>query len=241
MDSFLARALTPLLFPLLLVQGLWVRLWTPRLPGASGPCSGEVGAGDEPFDLIVLGESPVAGIGAATHESALTGQIATALAGGIGRSIRWHASGLSGATARAALRALVPPLAGRRADAVIIVLGVNDLIGWHSHSRWAADLEALISSVRQQVGNALIILTGVPPMEYFPAIPRPLKTILGRRARLLDMASSNIARTTSGVIHVSSQFTLNEEFFCEDGFHPSEWGYAQWGKLLAEVIASAYQ
>ncbi len=237
----MARALTPLLFPLLLAQGLWVRLWTPRLPGASGPCSGEVETDGEPFDLIVLGESPVAGIGATTHESALTGQTAAALAAGIGRRIRWHASGLSGATARAALRALVPPLEGRRADAVIIVLGVNDLIGWHSYSRWAGDLEALISSVRQQVGNALIILTGVPPMEYFPALPRPLKTILGQRARLLDTASSQIAKTIPGVIHVSSQFTLSEEFFCEDGFHPSEWGYAQWGKLLAGVIASAYQ
>ncbi|MEN3330993.1 MAG: hypothetical protein V7641_358 [Blastocatellia bacterium] len=220
------------------MQGLWVRLFTPRLPDASGPCSGTVGSGDQPFDLIVLGESPVAGIGAATHESALTGQIASALAACTGRRIRWQAAGLSGATARRALQELVPQMAGRHADAVIIVLGVNDLLEWQGDVRWASNLEELISGVRQQVGNALIILTGVPPMEYVPAFPRPLKTILGKRAKLLDKASSHIAGAIPRVIHVSSQFELNRDFFCEDGFHPSESGYAQWGKLLAEVIAS---
>ncbi|HEX8091825.1 MAG TPA: SGNH/GDSL hydrolase family protein, partial [Blastocatellia bacterium] len=127
------------------------------------------------------------------------------------------------------------------ADAVVIALGVNDVIHWHGISKWSSDLEELITGVRGRAGDCLIILTGVPPLQYFPALPRPLKSVLGERARLLDRASVRIAATMPGVIHVNSQFELTREFFCEDGFHPSEWGYAEWGRRLAEVIASACQ
>jgi lysophospholipase L1-like esterase len=238
-DHFFAKILTPLSLPFLLAQGVWVRLRTPRLPSASGPCSGIIGAADDAFELIVLGESPVAGIGARTHEAAITGQTATALACRIHRSIRWQALGLSGATADRALRELVPRIACDRADAVIIALGVNDVIQWHGVSRWSRNLEELISAVRRQVGDSLIVLTGVPPMQYFPALPRPLRSVLGGRAMLLDQASILIAEASPGIIHVHSRFELSKEFFCEDGFHPSEWGYAEWGKRLAEAIASA--
>jgi lysophospholipase L1-like esterase len=130
-------------------------------------------------------------------------------------------------------------MAGKRADAVVIALGVNDVIQWHGVSKWSRSLEQLICGVRQHVGDCLIVLTGVPPMQYFPALPQPLKSVLGERARLLDRASVNIASTLPAVVHVHSQFELGREFFCEDGFHPSEWGYAEWGRRLAEAIASA--
>lgn len=239
MDHMFIKALTPLLLPFLLMQGLWVRFRTPRLPGAGGPCSGVIDGPGDTFNLIVLGESPVAGIGASTHKSAITGQTASALASRLGRSVSWHALGLSGATAQRAARELVPQMAGKRADAVVIALGVNDVIEWRGIPRWSRSLEELIYAVRQQAGDCLIILTGVPPMQYFPALPNPLKSVLGERARLLDRASVSIAGALQGIIHTHSQFELSREFFCEDGFHPSEWGYAEWGKRLAEVIASA--
>jgi lysophospholipase L1-like esterase len=232
---FLLRALRSCL-PVLLIQGLWVRLRTPRLPDAAGPCSGTAPGDGIPLDLIVLGESTVAGVGASTHERGLTGQTASALARRTGRSIRWRAIGLSGATARDAHRELVPQLAGSRADALIIVLGVNDVAGWHGVSRWTRDVEQLLAGVRGQLASSVIILPGVPPFQYIPAFPQPLRSALGVRARLLDRAYSDLARTHSRVIHVSSQFKLDREFFCQDGFHPSESGYAAWGEQLAEAI-----
>ena len=225
-----------LFVPILVVQGLWVRLRTPRLPGASGPCAGTVEREGHPFDLIVLGESPVAGIGARTHEFALTGRTASALARRTDRTVKWQASGLSGATARRTLRDLVPQMAGRDADVVIIALGVNDVISWRGLSSWTKDIEQLISGVRRRFDNSLIVLTGVPPMQYFPALPQPMRFVLGQRARLLDRGSANLAAVLPRVIHVPSDFELDREFFCADGFHPSELGYAKWGERLAEVI-----
>jgi len=236
MTDFLSRTITPLLLPLLLMQGLWVRLRTPRLPAACGPFSGTISGEGDPLGLIVLGESPVAGIGATTHEFALTGRTASSLARRTKRSVRWHVFGLSGATAKRTLRDLVPQMAGKNADAVIIVLGVNDVISWRGVSQWTRDVEQLIAGVRQLVGDSVIILTGVPPMQYFPAIPQPLKYVLGVRARLLDRGSASLAAILPRVIHVSSDVELDRSFFCADGFHPSERGYAEWGDFLAEVM-----
>ena len=225
-----------LIAPLLLIQALWVRWRTPRLPGAAGPTSGTIAGKGETLGLIVLGESPVTGIGARTHEYSVTGRTAEALASRTGRTVNWRAFGLSGATARRMFREVVPQLAGKTADVVIIALGVNDVLAWRSSSEWITDVEQLISGVRQRLGNPLILLTGVPPMQYFPALPQPLKRVLGMRARLLDRASVSLAAVLPRVIHVPSDFELSREFFCDDGFHPSEPGYAQWGETLAEEI-----
>lgn len=230
------RTITYLIAPLLLIQALWVRLRTPRLPGAAGPASGTIAGKGEALGLIVLGESPVTGIGARTHEHAVTGRTAEALASRTGRPVNWRAFGLSGATARRMFREVVPQLEVKTADVVIIALGVNDVLAWRSSSEWVADIEQLISAVREHLGNALILLTGVPPMQYFPALPQPLRRVLGMRARLLDRASVNLAEVLPRVIHVPSDFELSRDFFCDDGFHPSESGYAQWGETLAEEI-----
>jgi hypothetical protein len=75
------------LMPLLAVQGRGVRRRMPRLPPAAGQVSGTVGGAGPPARLVVLGESTVAGIGAATQAEGLTGHLAAALARSTGRTI----------------------------------------------------------------------------------------------------------------------------------------------------------
>ena len=236
MTALISHVVTHLLLPPAVLQGLWVRVRTPRLPEASGPCRGIVEGESPPLNLVVLGESPVAGIGAPTHELALTGQTALALARRSNRKVNWRALGLSGATAERARLDLVPEIADEFADILIVVLGVNDVIQWRGVSRWTRDIEQLVDVVRRQVSTRLVVLTGVPPFQCFPAFPQPLRSILGMRSRLLDRAYCDLAKRLPNVIHVSSQFELGREFFCEDGFHPSQSGYAAWGDQLAEVI-----
>jgi lysophospholipase L1-like esterase len=208
-----------LLFPVLLVQGLLVRRRVLRLPEASGPTSGSV-PGPDPLRLLVLGESTAAGVGAATHAAALTGQLAVAL----GRGVRWRVIGRSGLTASAA-RGLVPrPL---DADVVVVVLGVNDTKNLVPVRRWRTDLLRLIIAI----GDVPVVLTGVPPMDAFPSLPQPLRLLLGLRSRELDAAAASLPRVT----HLPMpRELLTPELFCEDGFHPSEAGYRLWAGSIAE-------
>ena len=238
MKKYLAPILTPPLLPVLLIQGYWIRKRTPRLPDAAGRLQGTCGPAVEPIELIALGESTVAGVGARTHETGLTGQLAAALAGQMQRSVNWLVAARSGINARQSLVELVPQLRGRRADVVVIALGVNDAIEFHTARRWAADIELLIAAIRAEVGDALVLLAGVPPLAQFPALPPPLSFVLGARSNSLDAASVALARKLNRVIHVPFQIERREvrELFCVDGFHPSELGYRLW----AEQLAAAY-
>lgn len=232
-----AALATAALAPVLAVQGLAVRRATPRLDGAQGPDEGEVGGAGEPLRLVVLGESTVAGVGARTHGTGLTGQVARALHERTGGAVRWRAVGRIGADAAQTRSDLVPLLDGQRADAVVIALGVNDTIALHSPRRWTADLLRLLIAVRGQVGDARVVLAGVPPMGRFPALPRPLRTVLGLRSAELDAAAARLAGRVPGVRHVPMPVAvLDVSAFCEDRFHPSEAGYRLWAEHLAAAL-----
>ena len=239
MNRHVATILTPPLLPILLAQGYWIRKRTPRLPDAAGPLEGTVAGEGEPIRLIGVGESTVAGVGAATHETALTGQLAVALGRDAKRSVDWLVAARSGINARLSLAELVPKLAGHRADVVLIALGVNDSIEFHAARRWAVDLERLIEAVRGEVGEALVLLSGVPPLDYFPALPDPLSFVLGARSASLEQASIKMAKRMTRVVHVPFQIEQKRcvELFCADGFHPSELGYRVWAEQLAAAFA----
>jgi lysophospholipase L1-like esterase len=226
--------------PILVAQAYSTRKRTPRLPDASGPPEGSVrgytDGSSAPLTMIALGESTVAGVGAVTHETALTGQVAKALAEKTGRTVSWVAVARSGITAREGLSELVPKLMGRRADLVVIALGVNDSIAFHTSPRWARDLERLIEGVRGEVGDALILLAGVPPLQNFPALPQPLSSVLGARSTFLDHASARLAKRMQRVIHVPFVMEKDRRLFCADGFHPSELGYTLWAEQLAAAF-----
>jgi lysophospholipase L1-like esterase len=239
-NKHLAAILTPPLLPLLLAQGYLTRKRTPRLPDAAGPLAGAVIAKGEPLRLIALGESTVAGVGAATHETGLAGQLATALALRLQQSVSWLVIARSGINARQSLVELVPKLVGQRADVVMIGLGVNDSIEFHTARRWATDITRLVAAICAQVGEAPVLLAGVPPLGVFPALPQPLSFVLGARSASLDAASVIVARNLPQVVHVPFQMETSEarRLFCADGFHPSELGYRLWAEQLAAAYVS---
>lgn len=230
-----AAAAFPLL-PVLFVQGKGVRRHTPRLPDAAGATEGVVPGRGEPLRLVVLGESTVAGIGAGAHDRALTGCVASALARVTGRPVRWRAAGRSGANAREAAQ-LVALLGDEPADAVAIALGVNDTLRFRPRRLWARDVERLVAAIRARVGPAPMALAGVPPMHTFPALPQPLRAVLGARARRLDAALARLPARLPALRHVPMRLDPSAHLFCEDGFHPSEAGYAIWGERIGEEVA----
>ncbi|WET79975.1 SGNH/GDSL hydrolase family protein [Amycolatopsis sp. QT-25] len=220
------------LAPILLVQAVRVRRTTPRLPGAAGPVAGVVAGDGPPVRLAVLGESTVDGVGAATHAEGLTGRLAEELARD-GRAVAWQALGKTGANARVVREELVPLLAP--ADLVVIALGVNDTIELRSAASYRRDLLDLVVALRRRVGRVPVVLAGVPPMGWFPSLPRPLRDFLGTRSAALDAAATRLA-SLPGVAHVPMPAAmLDPATFAEDRFHPGPEGYRRWAGQLADV------
>ncbi|GLZ11351.1 SGNH hydrolase [Actinomadura sp. NBRC 104425] len=241
LSSFRVNFPTALLLPLapvLLVQARRTARRTPRLDPASGADHGVAGTGAPDLRLVVIGDSTAVGVGAAAHAEALPGALAAALHRRLGRSVAWSVTGRSGATARRVATDLVPALDGA-ADLVVITVGINDLIRRRPLKAWAADLSALLTAVRGAYRDAAVLVAGMPPVHRFPALPQPLRLVIGARARAMDRVMREVA-LVHGAVHapMDEAMARDRRLFAADGFHPSPAGYRAWADDLARAAAT---
>ncbi len=222
--------------PVLLAQGRRVRRETPVLPEPPGPREGEAGEGPA-LRLLVLGDSAGAGVGAATQEEALTGRIVAALRDRF--RVQWRLVARTGASTASTIRHLerLEPFV---VDAVVTSLGVNDVTGDVDVARFLEFQARLHELLRSKFGARLILASGIPPMECFPALPQPLRWYLGARARELDRALAAALPDGRGAEYLALAGELDEAHMAADGFHPGPAVYAAWGAAAAACIAAAF-
>lgn len=243
MFAYLPELLALPLLPLLKRQGSRTRAATERLPVPEGDAYGRVlfDASDAtPLHVLAIGESPVAGVGVSRQDDTITAQFANKLARDMQRAVNWRAYGVNGATVREAERVVLPQLQQSSADVVLIGFGVNDTTAFRRPSAWRADLLRLLDAVQSQRETRLICLCGVPPMGRFPALPQPLKFILGLKSSVLDQELAAIAATRLHTIHVPMSVDLHEPgLMASDGYHPSAAGCTVWANQLATACSKA--
>jgi lysophospholipase L1-like esterase len=225
------------LAPLLLLQGRRVRRRTPRLPEAAGARAGALGSGP-PLRLLIVGDSAAAGVGVATQDEALAGRLAVALAAE--RTLAWRLQARSGAAAADLVRELAQA-PGEPCDVALVSVGVNDVTGGTGESAWRAAIEQLIALLRGRHGASLVLLTSLPPMHLFPALPQPLRWYLGRRARRLDGILAGVVARHADCILLRPQLPTQGGAIAADGFHPGPQGYAQWARAAAAAIREGAQ
>jgi lysophospholipase L1-like esterase len=181
----------------------------------------------------VLGDSAGAGVGATLHEEALAGRIVAGLRGRF--RVEWRVVARTGATTASTLRYL-ERLASFATDAVVTSLGVNDVTGDVAPALFLQRQAMLHALLRDKFGARLILASGVPPMERFPALPQPLRWYLGARARELDRALARALPDGRGAEYLPLAGELGEGHMAADGFHPGAEVYAAWGLAAAERI-----
>ena len=221
--------------PFLYWQGRRTRRKVGRLPDAAGETAGRFGESEKILNLLAVGESTVAGVGAESHAEALAGQLAKYLSLQTGKSVRWHAVGESGITARETLQRLVPILPAAEMDLIVIGLGGNDTFKVHSPIRWRRDMLKLIEKLRESYPNAVILLTNTPMIRDFPILPQPLKFVLWRVSRLYHDVIKAATAAMENVFYFDEPAPVDERFFA-DGVHPSPFGYALWSEAMIKFL-----
>lgn len=186
---------------------------------------------------MALGDSIIAGIGAETCEETLAARLAGALAEQSGYAIEWRAVGESGYAIADLIEAIGKHPAGTRADVVLISIGVNDVTGLRTTSRWRGRIETLADRLRSRFPVALVVFAGLPPMDRFPLPPQPLRYCLGLRARQFDELLATAVGSRDGMLHVRTEIDPARHGFCADGFHPSGETYRIWADELAALLA----
>jgi lysophospholipase L1-like esterase len=219
------------MFPLLLIQGLWARYRTIRLPDAGGLAHVHHDTG---LSILGMGESTIAGVGVSELDQALTARVAESLAEHSGQPVSWDAFGCNGDRLKDLLEKQ-QALPARQFDAVIVAVGVNDVTGLTSLLRWSQQILELTIKLKELYA-APVCFCSVPPMHLFRALPQPLRYALGVRARMLDHVLRRTAEVSPGVTYLESGFRPDEQYLARDGYHPSEKGYRVWGELIGEQL-----
>jgi len=222
-----------LLFPLLLLQAWWARFTALRLPEASGASYAHYNSG---LSILGIGESTIAGVGVQTLDQALTARIAQYLAEKSGQTVSWDSFGHNGDCLKDLLDKY-QSLPIRKFDIVIVAVGVNDVTGLTSLLRWSQQIAELTNRLKTDYG-APVYYCSVPPMHLFTALPQPLRSVMGIRARMLDLVLQQTTSLSEGVYYLASEFWPDQQLLAEDGYHPSAKGYQVWGELITTQITT---
>lgn len=220
--------------PLLLLQGRRARRRIPRLPEPPGDREGQAGSGP-PLRLLITGDSAAAGVGASSQQEALLGRVVSQLSRNY--TVRWTLEAVTGATTRTTLTRL-RTLAESPFDVVLTSLGVNDVTAGVRRNVWRQQQKELRELLRDRFGSPMIVVSGLPPVDFFPALPQPLRWYLGRRARQFDRDLQGDMEHESAASYLGFDLPRDLRLMASDGFHPGPGAYQAWGAMAARMIMS---
>ena len=221
--------------PVLLGQAFSVRRKVQVLPEAEGPRQGRAGTGPQ-LRLLVIGDSSAAGVGADHQDQALLGQLVRRLSPHF--TVDYTLLAQTGARTQDApawLAQVEGPI-----DLVVTAVGVNDVTKATPLGRFLGGQADLWHRLRHDHGAQQILVSGIPPVGLFPALPQPLRWVVGERARDFSAALVQLAEQTSGVEHVGFDAEFVAEEMASDGFHPGPAVYDKWAAALVGRMRLAH-
>jgi lysophospholipase L1-like esterase len=206
------------------------------------PQGSQGGRGGSPFDLWVLGDSTAAGVGARDEASSLPVLIADRVAAASGRPVDVKGLGVSGARTHDVLTEQVPLLPETGLDAVVVIVGSNDVT--HLSAPWTIGEQTrrLVKALKART-EAPVILGGIPRFAEIGALPEPLRTVTDLYAAVLRarqaaaVAERDDVRFVDIAALASPRFIGRPEAMSRDDFHPSGIGYGFWADALAPAVA----
>ncbi|MDO8148765.1 MULTISPECIES: SGNH/GDSL hydrolase family protein [unclassified Isoptericola] len=206
------------------------RVWRARYPG-------------DPLELLVLGDSVAAGLGAERRKDTLGARIARGAAQQLQRPVRLRCAAVVGAES-SALRTQLDGLDDDyRPDVAVVVVGGNDVT---HRVPVATSVRHLVETVErlQERGSAVVVGT-CPDLGALRPVPQPLRALGSRASRQLAAAQSVAARRagahTVSLAAVVGPFFVSspQEAFSLDRFHPSALGYRRTAAALVPSVLVA--
>lgn len=220
------------LFPILAWQGYAARKRSIKLPDASGRRDGITGSGPE-LHMLIAGDSSAAGVGASHQEEALLGHMRKRLSQT--NTVHWTLDAVTGSTTAETLQRL-RERPDHHYDVVCISLGVNDITGLVPLPVWLKRYHDLLDLIQTKFGAAVICVSGIPKMEYFPLLPQPLRWVLGAQASRFDRYLRKLVARRPECRFVEMDFTPDPSLMSVDGFHPGPKIYAAWGRKVFKAV-----
>lgn len=223
-----------LLFPILVAQGAEVRRSALRLTDPAGRRNGVSGQGPH-LRLLIIGDSSAVGVGTSHQEEALLGQMRKRLSQT--NMVYWSIEAKTGATTADTI-ARLKESPRQKFDVVSVSLGVNDITTRVPLSVWVRQFSYLLELIELKFQADVICISGIPPIQYFPLLPQPLRWVLGAQAQRFDCALHKLVANRVGCRFVEMDFEPDISQMSPDGFHPGPKIYSEWGRKVYRAIRS---
>ncbi|MDZ8172060.1 SGNH/GDSL hydrolase family protein [Microbacterium xanthum] len=206
------------------------RVWRRRLEG-------------KPLELLVLGDSIAAGLGATRRKETLGARIAKGLAKKASRPVRLRTVAVVGSESSALSDQLDELSDDDEPDVAVIVVGGNDITHRVPVGVSVAHLVDAIGRLRAR--GAEVVVGTCPDLGALRPVPQPLRSLGSRMSRQLAEAQAEAA-VAAGAYAVSLRHAVGpffisqpDEMFSLDRFHPSALGYRRTAEALLPAVAGA--
>jgi len=194
-------------------------------------------------DLLIVGDSVAAGLGAELPSDTLGARLAKGAAKKAKRPVRLRTAARVGAETSMLAEQLDALPSKYRADVAVIIVGGNDVTHRVPVDESVRDLRAVVQRLQEQ-GTQVVVGT-CPDLGALRAVPQPLRSLGSAASRQLAAAQRRAvlelgARVVS-LRDVAGPFFIDnpEEMFSLDRFHPSGLGYRRTAKAMLPSVLAA--
>jgi lysophospholipase L1-like esterase len=195
------------------------------------------------LDLLILGDSIAAGLGAELPSDTLGARLAKGLAKKSKRAVRLRTRAVVGAESSMLAAQLDGLPKNYRADVAVIIVGGNDVTHRVPVDEAVRDLVAVVRRL-QDAGTAVVVGT-CPDLGALKPVPQPLRTLGSAASRQLAGAQKKAVLELGAraiTLHdVVGHFFITdpEGMFSLDRFHPSGLGYRRTAKAILPSVLAA--
>jgi lysophospholipase L1-like esterase len=198
-----------------------------------------------PLRMAMIGDSSAAGVGVASDVHTPGALLAMGLSEHSGRPVELLSTAFTGARSSdlasqvgRALGAASP----QQLDIAVIMIGANDVTHRVRPADSIRDLRAAVRTLR--AAGAQVVVGTCPDLGTIRPIAQPLRYLARRWSRALAAAQTIAVveadgRTVSLGDLLGPSFAKQRHWFSEDGFHPSEHGYAAAVEVMLPSVLAA--
>lgn len=193
---------------------------------------------EKPFVYVALGDSTVEGIGASSHEKSYAGILHSTIKKHK-KNVIYQNLGKHGAPIHRVINHQLDNAIKLQPDIITISVGANDLRFGTLPRVFEKRLRNLIDRIHAET-NAKVIINTIPDFSYAPKVPVFLRHVSRMGIKKYNDVIIKVAKEKK-VIHIDlfEHGTYYSQHFPEaiadDGFHPSNIGYAIWAR---EILSS---
>jgi acyl-CoA thioesterase-1 len=194
----------------------------------------------QPVSYVALGDSTVAGVGASSPQRNYVSLLHERLRG-VYPGARVVNLGVSGATAADVVAGQLARAVALGPTLVTLSIGPNDITKGRTAEQYERDVETILKTLRRET-EAAVVVNLIPDLAITPRFRgSEQETLVGRRAVAFNDSLGRQARRFGASIvdlyvHSQNELPARPELVADDGYHPSDLGYARWAELMWEGV-----